>query len=130
MGVEVHFVAGRCQLDASAVRDIPPEFGLCAHIRTSVLLAAPLLARFGQARIGRPGGDRIGRRRLDTHLSALQAFGVEIDIAADHFFLRAQKLRGCDLFLDEMSVTGTEQAVLAGVVAEGRTHIGLSLIHI
>ena len=124
MGVEINFVAGRCQLDASAVRDIPPEFGLCAHIRTSVLLAAPLLARFGQARIGRPGGDRIGRRRLDTHLSALQAFGVEIDIAADHFFLRAQKLRGCDLFLDEMSVTGTEQAVLAGVVAEGRTHIG------
>lgn len=124
MGVEYEFSAKRCTLDPSRVRDVQPEFGLCSHIRTSVLLAAPLLARFGRARIGRPGGDRIGRRRLDTHLAALQAFGVSIEVQPDHFHLQTDRLRGCDLFLDEMSVTGTEQAILAGVVACGRTHIG------
>ena len=124
MGVGVEFAQGRCLLDASRLRDIPPERGLCSDIRTSVLLAAPLLARFGRARIGRPGGDRIGRRRLDTHLAALEAFGVLIEVEADHYYLRAERLRGCDLFLDEMSVTGTEQAVLAAVLAEGSTRIG------
>ena len=127
MGVDVDFADGRCTLNASGVRNIQPEqpaFGLCSHIRTSVLLAAPLLARFGEARIGRPGGDRIGRRRLDTHLAALKAFGVTIDVESDHFYLRTQRLRGCDLFLDEMSVTGTEQAVLAAVLAQGSSRIG------
>jgi UDP-N-acetylglucosamine 1-carboxyvinyltransferase len=97
---------------------------LCRKIRTSTLLAGPLLARCGAARLPRPGGDAIGRRRLDTHFLALQALGAAIEVTPQTYELRAERLRGADLFLDEMSVTGTEQAVLAAVLAEGRTTIG------
>ena len=105
------------------MRNTAPDAGHSAGIRTSVLLAAPLLARFGEAAIVRPGGDRIGRRRLDTHLLALRALGAEIAVERDRYVLTARRLRGADLFLDEMSVTGTEQAVLAAVLAEGVTTI-------
>ncbi len=97
---------------------------LCRKIRTSTLLAGPLLARCGYARLPRPGGDMIGRRRLDTHFLALQALGASIEVTSDHYELRADRLRGADIFLDEMSVTATEQAVLAAVLAEGHTTIG------
>ena len=123
IGVDACFSDNTCVLNAAGVVDAAPDATLSGQIRTAVLLAAPLLARFGRARIARPGGDRIGRRRLDTHLLALQAMGVEIDTEPGHYLLRAKQLRGCDLFLDEMSVTGTEQAILAGVLAEGVTTI-------
>ena len=123
IGVSTSFAANTCILDAAAVRDALPDAALSARIRSAVLLAGPLLARFGRAQISRPGGDRIGRRRLDTHLLALQAMGAEIATEADRYVLQAKHLRGCDLFLDEMSVTGTEQAVFAAVLAEGATTI-------
>ena len=123
IGVEACFENNTCALNAANVVDAPPDAALSGQIRTAVLLAGPLLARFGRARIARPGGDRIGRRRLDTHLLALQAMGVEIDTEPGHYLLRAKKLRAGDLFLDEMSVTGTEQAILAAVLAEGVTTI-------
>ncbi len=125
MGVkaEVGAEGGACTLGTSAVGDSEPDIELSGRIRTAPLLAGPLLARRGHVTIGRPGGDRIGRRRLDTHFLALQALGAEIEVAPDRFTLRAKRLRGCDLFLDEMSVTGTEQAVLAAVLAEGTTTI-------
>ena len=123
VGVDVRFAGNTCTLRADAVRNAPPDAGHSAAIRTAVLLAGPLLARFGHAAIARPGGDRIGRRRLDTHLLALQALGAEIAVERDRYVLQARKLRGADLFLDEMSVTGTEQAILAAVLAEGVTTI-------
>ena len=123
IGVEACFSNNACTLAAAGVRDAAPDAAKSASIRTSVLLAAPLLARFGRAEIYRPGGDRIGRRRLDTHLLALQALGADIAVERDRYLLRASRLRGADLFLDEMSVTGTEQAVLAAVLAEGTTTI-------
>ena len=123
IGVEICFEDGTCALRAANVVDALPDAALSGQIRTAVLLAAPMLARFGRARIARPGGDRIGRRRLDTHLLALQAMGVEVDTEPDHYLLRAKKLRAGDLFLDEMSVTGTEQAIFAAVLAEGVTTI-------
>ena len=123
VGVDVRFAGNTCTLRADAVRNVPPDAGHSAAIRTAVLLAGPLLARFGHAAIARPGGDRIGRRRLDTHLLALQALGTEIAVERDRYVLQARKLRGADLFLDEMSVTGTEQAILAAVLAEGVTTI-------
>ncbi len=100
-----------------------PDWDLSRRIRTAPLLAGPLLARRGFVTIGRPGGDRIGRRRLDTHWLALQALGARIEIGTDRFTIRADRLRGSALFLDEMSVTGTEQAILAAVLAEGTTTI-------
>ena len=123
IGVDVQFERNTCTLLASAVRDAVPDAEHSSAIRTAVLLAGPLLARFGRAAIARPGGDRIGRRRLDTHLLALKALGAEIAVERDRYVLQAPKLRGTDLFLDEMSVTGTEQAILAAVLAEGVTTI-------
>ncbi len=112
---------GHCALTAVGVGDRQPDMELSQQIRTATLLAGPLLARRGHTVISRPGGDRIGRRRLDTHFLALQALGAEIDVQANQFVLRTNGLRGCDIFLDEMSVTGTEQAIFAAVLAEGTT---------
>jgi UDP-N-acetylglucosamine 1-carboxyvinyltransferase len=97
---------------------------LCARIRASVLLAAPLLARTGRCMVPMPGGDVIGRRRLDTHLLALTALGAEA-LPGREFSLRADAgLRGAPMFLDEASVTATENAITAAVLAPGRTIIG------
>jgi len=97
---------------------------LCARIRASVLLAAPLLARTGRCLLPPPGGDVIGRRRLDTHLLAFAALGAEATHGRD-FNLRAEGgLRGGRMFLDEASVTATENAITAAVLAPGETIVG------
>lgn len=89
-------------------------------IRASILFAGPLLARAGRAVMPPPGGDVIGRRRLDTHFLALSELGAQVDMR-DSFVFTAGKLRGADIFLDEASVTATENAVMAAVLAEGDT---------
>jgi UDP-N-acetylglucosamine 1-carboxyvinyltransferase len=93
---------------------------LCEKIRASILLAGPLLARCGAVTLPPPGGDVIGRRRLDTHFFAFEQLGATFTAGAQ-FELRATKLRGKDIFLDEPSVTGTENAMCAAVLAEGTT---------
>jgi len=97
---------------------LDPE--LCKRIRASILLAAPLLARAGSLTLAPPGGDVIGRRRLDTHFLALEAMGAE-HVFADRITFRTKGLVGADIFLDEPSVTGTENAIMAAVAAKGRT---------
>jgi UDP-N-acetylglucosamine 1-carboxyvinyltransferase len=96
---------------------------LCARIRASVLLAGPLLARYGHAIVPPPGGDVIGRRRLDTHIHAFAQLGAVIE-ANRRYKMRTDGLRGAHVFLDEASVTGTENAVMAAVLAAGETVIG------
>ena len=93
---------------------------MCARIRASILLAAPLLARCGKAELSPPGGDVIGRRRLDTHFLALEQLGATHEFT-DRITFRTKGLRGADVFLDEPSVTGTENAVMAAVAAKGTT---------
>ena len=110
-------------LHAAAIDATEPDTTLARKIRTSMLLAGPLLARRGSVTLPRPGGDQIGRRRLDTHFLALRELGASVEVTPTAYEMRADRLRGADLFLDEMSVTGTEQAVLAAVVAEGTTVI-------
>lgn len=107
-------------IHAKSVRGdtLPPE--LCAKIRASVLLAAPLLARHGEVILAPPGGDVIGRRRLDTHVLALEALGATHEFG-ERIVFRAKRLRGADIFLDEPSVTGTENAIMAAVAADGTT---------
>ncbi len=95
---------------------------LCREIRASILFAGPLLARCGRVYLPLPGGDVIGRRRVDTHLAALRALGAEIEVDAG-YKMRANKLRGQDIFLDEASVTGTENTIMAACLAEGTTII-------
>ena len=89
-------------------------------IRGSILIAGPLLGRLGRVIIPAPGGDVIGRRRVDTHFLAFRALGATVD-AANTFRLSGENLHGADILLDEASVTGTENAVMAAVLAEGRT---------
>jgi UDP-N-acetylglucosamine 1-carboxyvinyltransferase len=95
---------------------------LCRRMRASILLAGPLLARFGRALVPPPGGDPIGRRRLDVHIHALAELGAEITID-ERFDMRADGLIGKEMYLDEPSVTGTENAVMAAVRARGETVI-------
>lgn len=106
---------------AAQVGAAQPDAALSRKIRTSILLAGPLLARRGFVTLPRPGGDAIGRRRLDTHFQALRELGASIEITPSAYVLQADRLRGADILLDEMSVTGTEQAVMAAVLAEGTT---------
>lgn len=100
--------------------EIPAEHA--KHIRASILFAGPLLARNGKVHLPPPGGDIIGRRRLDTHFLAFSDLGVRVEIDG-MFKLSANKLVGVNLFLDEASVTATENAVMAAVLASGKTVI-------
>ena len=93
---------------------------LCSRIRASILLAGPLVARCGEITLPPPGGDVIGRRRVDTHFLAFEQLGATFEIA-ETFSIRAKQLRGADVFLDEPSVTATENAMVAAVAAVGTT---------
>ena len=97
----------------------------CSKLRGSVMLVGPMVARFGQAMIANPGGDKIGRRRLDTHFFGLQKLGAAFDYnAAESIFkISATHLKGTDMLLDEASVTGTANIIMAAVLAEGTTTI-------
>ncbi len=112
--------ANTVRVNTSAVRPKPLDPSLCARIRASILLAGPLLARFGKVTLPPPGGDVIGRRRVDTHFLALEQLGATV-MVGDRYELEAKELRGSDIFLDEPSVTGTENALMAAVMAKGRT---------
>ena len=124
LGVEGGWTApGVLELDAAGVNpEANPDADLAGRIRGSVLLAGPMLARLGTCQLPHPGGDFIGRRRLDTHMLALRALGATVDVG-DRYFLRAPRLRGASIFLDEPSVTGTENAVLAAATAMGTTEL-------
>lgn len=110
------------QTTAIRTADLDPQ--LCQRIRGSIVLAGPLVSRHGRVRLTAPGGDSIGRRRIDTHFLALRALGATDEIGADGAIeLHAQELRAADIFLDEASVTGTENAIMGAVLAPGRTLI-------
>ncbi|MBI1808645.1 MAG: UDP-N-acetylglucosamine 1-carboxyvinyltransferase [Gemmatimonadetes bacterium] len=113
---------GRNTLDvhAKTVNASTLDPKLCAGIRASILLAAPLLARCGHVELSPPGGDVIGRRRLDTHFLALEELGATHEFD-ERIKFRTDGLRGADVFLDEPSVTVTENAVMAAVAAKGIT---------
>jgi UDP-N-acetylglucosamine 1-carboxyvinyltransferase len=108
------------RIDTRNLKPKPLDPALCAKIRASILLAGPLLARFGSVTLPPPGGDVIGRRRVDTHFLALEHLGASV-MVGDRYELEAKSLRGDDIFLDEPSVTGTENALMAAVSAKGRT---------
>lgn len=112
--------ANTVRIDARAATPKPLNSDLCARIRASILLAGPLLARFGQVTLPPPGGDVIGRRRVDTHFLALEQLGASLALG-DSYRIESKQLTGAEIFLDEPSVTGTENALMAAVAARGRT---------
>lgn len=97
----------------------------CAALRGSVLMIGPLLGRFGRATVAKPGGDKIGRRRLDTHFLGFHKLGAYYSrvVGRDVYELKAETLKGCYMLLDEASVTGTANIIMAAVMAEGTTTI-------
>lgn len=123
LGVTVQGEGNTFRLCARDAKFARPRADLFQQIRGSMLLAGPMLGRFGQAVLPLPGGDRIGRRRVDTHLLALEALGTQVEFNTRDFSMRAERLQGADILLDEMSVTGTENAVMAAVLAKGTTII-------
>lgn len=123
LGAEVVWTEpGTVEVNAANVTPgrLDPE--LSGRIRASILLAGPLLARFGSLSLPPPGGDVIGRRRLDTHLFAFRALGARVETATG-LDINARSLRGAHMFLDEPSVTATENAVMAATLAPGETLI-------
>ena len=116
---------GRWRVQAKEIRPAALDARLCRGIRASILLAGPMLARSGSLRLPPPGGDVIGRRRVDTHILALRALGAEAEYQhlERRFVFRTRGLRGAEILLDEASVTATENAVMAAVLARGETVI-------
>lgn len=110
----------RIQADEVYPARLDPD--LCQNIRASILLAGPMTARTGTLHLSPPGGDVIGRRRVDTHILALKALGADVHYNRD-FTFTAKKLKGADILLDEASVTGTENAIMACVTAKGHSII-------
>jgi UDP-N-acetylglucosamine 1-carboxyvinyltransferase len=125
LGVEVAWVADNSvRLCAKGVTDVSVDEELSKQIRASFLLAGPLLARFGEARMPPPGGDFIGRRRLDAHLDAFKDLGARVD--GDRWIelsAPAEGLSACRIFMDEPSVMGTENALMAAALTTGPTTI-------
>jgi UDP-N-acetylglucosamine 1-carboxyvinyltransferase len=124
LGAEVEWTGpDAVRIRARGVEVARPDPELAERIRASILLAGPLLARFGSVSLLPPGGDVIGRRRLDTHFLAFRELGAQIEFGAGDFQIRSAGLQGRDIFLDEPSVTATENAVMAAVLARGTTRL-------
>jgi UDP-N-acetylglucosamine 1-carboxyvinyltransferase len=123
LGADVEWLGGnrvRIQAANVGVRDL--DASMAARIRASILLAGPMLARVGRMVLPPPGGDVIGRRRVDTHFLALSRLGAVVEADGD-YALSTRGLKGADIFLDEPSVTATENAVMAAVLAKGHTRL-------
>lgn len=110
------------KIQAREVRPADLDPDLCRRIRASIMLAGPMTARAGELKLPPPGGDVIGRRRVDTHLLALTGLGAKVHYDRS-FHFQADRLVGADILLDQVSVTATENAIMAAVTAKGRTLI-------
>ena len=123
LGVQVEDLGDNSwRVTARTVRPADLDPDLCRRIRASILLAGPMIARSGELRLSPPGGDVIGRRRLDTHILALQTLGAQVNYGRTLEF-RAKGLKGADILMDEASVTATENTIMAAVRAKGITVI-------
>ncbi len=123
LGLDVNFDKNVIEIQAKKFNKSTISEEWCSKIRTSILFAGPLVVRCGKAVISPPGGDVIGRRRLDGHFYGLRKLGVEVKSDKEFIFKAKHRLVGCELFLDEASVTATEQIIMAAVLAEGVTTI-------
>ena len=130
MGVEVHrlsrnscsFTASNINIDYLLTEDFKKRSG---SLRGSLMIMGPLLARFGKGYIPRPGGDKIGRRRMDTHINGLVKLGANFDYEYTRRILQtacSKRLTGCSMLLEEASVTGTANILMAAVLAKGKNN--------
>jgi UDP-N-acetylglucosamine 1-carboxyvinyltransferase len=121
MGVKAAMSAGAVDLDASSVTSPVAGYELVKTMRASILALGPLTARFGEARVSLPGGCAIGERPVDLHIKGLTAMGAEISIEAGYIHAHARRLKGARIFMDTVTVTGTENLLMAACLAEGES---------
>jgi UDP-N-acetylglucosamine 1-carboxyvinyltransferase len=123
LGVSIHCIDPHTwEIQAKEVQPANLDPNLCKDIRASILLAGPMLSRNGKIKLPPPGGDVIGRRRVDTHILSLGALGVQVEYNR-YFSFHVDKLLGANILLDEASVTATENTIMAAVMAKGTTII-------
>ena len=123
LGGTAEYVSGQARINCSGIHESRIPEKLCHTIRTSLLFAGPLAARFGYAELGYPGGDMIGRRRFDTHFYGLRKLGIEIESTESGFIFKKGVFSSTELFLDEASVTATEHIMTTAAAMPGRTVI-------
>ena len=121
LGVRTHTDGEQITLNASNITSLEAPYDLVKTMRASILVLGPLLARFGQARVSLPGGCAIGQRPVDQHIKGLRAMGAEIEIEHGFVMAKAQRLRGAIIRTDMVTVTGTENLLMAATLAEGET---------
>ena len=119
-GRSYEFQADEVNLDMLESEEFAQQ---AAALRGSIMMVGPLLSRYGRARVPQPGGDKIGRRRLDTHFLGMEKLGAEVIYQRGGYQVQASRLRGCYMLLDEASVTGTANIIMAAVMAEGTSMI-------
>lgn len=121
MGLGIEQEGDRVALNGSAIDKLEAPYEMVKTMRASILVLGPLLARFGEAKVSLPGGCAIGSRPVDQHIKGLQAMGAEITIEAGYIHARAKKLKGARVVTDMITVTGTENLLMAATLAEGET---------
>ena len=121
MGLRIEQDGERVALCGDAISSLEAPYELVKTMRASILVLGPLLARFGEAKVSLPGGCAIGSRPVDQHIKGLQAMGAEITIDAGYIHARAKKLKGTRVVTDMITVTGTENLLMAATLAEGET---------
>jgi len=121
MGVRVTRDEGGASLDAARLADPFAPYELVKTMRASVLALGPLVARFGEARVSLPGGCAIGERPVDLHIKGLEAMGASVGIESGYIHAKASRLKGARIFMDTVTVTGTENLMMAACLAEGET---------
>ena len=121
MGVRERGNDGMVTLQADRVDNLEAPYELVKTMRASILVLGPLVARFGEARVSLPGGCTIGQRPVDQHIKGLAALGAEISIEHGFVVARAKRLKGASIRTDMVTVTGTENLLMAAVLADGRT---------
>ncbi|HEX4944446.1 MAG TPA: UDP-N-acetylglucosamine 1-carboxyvinyltransferase [Usitatibacteraceae bacterium] len=121
MGVRVSRDEGGASLDAGRITDPFAPYELVKTMRASILALGPLVARFGEARVSLPGGCAIGERPVDLHLKGLEAMGASVGIESGYIHAKAARLRGARIFMDTVTVTGTENLMMAACLAQGET---------
>ncbi len=121
MGAKVDFANNRMEIDAGSVNSYEAPYDLVKTMRASVMVLGPLVARFGEAKVSLPGGCAIGARPVDQHIKGLELMGAEITIEHGYIKARAKRLKGARIVMDMVTVTGTENLLMAAVLADGVT---------
>ena len=121
MGLRAEQEGNRVMLNGAAIDKLEAPYDMVKTMRASILVLGPLLARFGEAKVSLPGGCAIGSRPVDQHIKGLQAMGAEITIEAGYIHARAKKLKGTRIVTDMITVTGTENLLMAATLADGET---------